>query len=178
MPLPSSAAKSNVTPIARLEKKPKAAKGLKRSQMERKPSTLKKTVLGKTTEAQKERCADQVCVACGKWFGLCEPAHVVPRGTPKLSDAAADDVRAVVPLCPGLDGCHRKFDENRLDLLPHLEPTWRDSQEWAAGAVGLASALRSITGEAHLRVVSDDGEREIDTSALVLKHELDDGETS
>ena len=26
-------------------------------------------------------------------------------------------------------------------------PAWRDSQEWAAGAVGLASAIRSITGE-------------------------------
>ena len=157
-PLPSSEVKSNVTPIARLEKKPKAAKGLKRSQMERKPSTLKQTKLGKTTEAQKERCANRVCIVCGEWFGLCEPAHVVPRGTPRVSDAAANDVRAVVPLCPGPDGCHRLFDEGEIDLLPHLEPAWRDSQEWAAGAVGLATAMRSITGEARLCVVSDDGE--------------------
>ncbi len=64
-----------------------------------------------------------------------------------MSPAAADDVRAVVPLCPGPDGCHARFDRDELDLLPHLEPAWRDSQEWAAGAVGLASALRSITGD-------------------------------
>jgi hypothetical protein len=61
-----------------------------------------------------------------------------------MSPEAADDVRAVVPLCPE---DHYLYDINDLDLLPHLEPEWRDSQEWAAGAVGLASALRSITGD-------------------------------
>lgn len=62
-----------------------------------------------------------------------------------MTEEAANDTRAVVPLC---FLCHRLFDDADLDLLPYLEPRWRDSQEWAAGAVGLASALRSITGGA------------------------------
>jgi hypothetical protein len=74
-------------------------------------------------------------------------AHVVPRGHPKMSQPMADDVRAVVPLCPGAKGCHRLFDCGEVDLLPYLEPAWRDSQEWAAGAVGLATAVRSISVE-------------------------------
>lgn len=154
----SHQAKADVLPIAKPERRKKGPKGLARTRMEPKPSTLKHTKLGRTTEAQKERCSNQVCIVCGKWYGLCEPAHVVARGTPKVSDAAADDVRAVVPLCPGPEGCHRLFDEGKIDLLPHLEPAWRDSQEWAAGAVGLATAMRSITGEARLRAVPDDGE--------------------
>jgi hypothetical protein len=91
--------------------------------------------------------ANRVCIVCGYHFNECQPAHVVPRGHPKVSEDAANDVRAVVPLCPGPNGCHRLFDDGGIDLLPYLEPAWRDSQEWAAGAVGLASAVRSISGE-------------------------------
>jgi hypothetical protein len=104
----------------------------------------RKTPLGHCTLEQKERVAGQVCAVCGEHFDCCEPAHVVPRGHPKMSAVTADDVRAVVPLC---HADHRLFDEGKIDLLPHLEPAWRDSQEWAAGAVGLSSALRSITGD-------------------------------
>jgi hypothetical protein len=103
---------------------------------------------GPTTVApieQKARCADQVCIVCGGYFDACHPAHVIPRGHPKMSDTAADDTRAVVPLCPR---DHDLFDDGKIDLLPYLEPAWRDSQEWAAGAVGLATAMRSITGGA------------------------------
>lgn len=110
-------------------------------------SKLKRTPLGRCTSEQRERVANQVCVVCGGNFGQCEPAHLVPRGHPKMSEHAANDVRAIVPLCPGPMGCHRLFDEGKIDLLPYLEPAWRDSQEWAAGAVGLASAVRSISGE-------------------------------
>lgn len=113
--------------------------------MKRGPSKLKKSPLGYCTPEQKERCAERVCLVCGEWFGRCQPAHLVPRGHPKLSSVSADDVRAVVPLCPA---DHRLFDEGKIDLLPYIEPTWRDSQEWAAGAVGLVSASRSIRGEA------------------------------
>jgi hypothetical protein len=139
----SRQAKADVLPIAKPERRKKGPKGLQRSQMERKPSKLKQTPLGHTTPEQKERCANQVCIVCGSHFNACEPAHVVPRGDPKMSAVAADDVRAVVPLC---HEDHRLFDEGKIDLLPHLEPQWRDSQEWAAGAVGLATATRSITG--------------------------------
>jgi hypothetical protein len=113
------------------------------SELRRGSSKLKRSPLGRTTPEQKERCAEQCCIVCGGYFNLCTPAHVVPRGHPKMSDLDADDVRAVVPLC---FSDHRLFDEGAIDLPPYLEPVWRDSQEWAAGAVGLASALRSITG--------------------------------
>ena len=155
MPLPSSAAKSNVTPIARLEKKAKAAKGLKRSQMERKPSKLKQTPLGHCTPVQRARVKEHACIVCRSHFGECDPAHLIPRGHPKMTPDAAEHPLAVIPLCRE---CHRAFDDG-MDILSYLEPDWRESQAWAAGAVGLATAMRSITGEAHLRVVSGDGER-------------------
>lgn len=117
----------------RREEKPKATSTLNRS-----------TPLGHATEEQKRRVADKVCIVCGQWLNACDPAHVVPRGHPKMSDVAADDIRAVVPLCRH---DHNRFDDGEIDLTPYLEPAWRDSQEWAAGAVGLASALRSISGE-------------------------------
>jgi hypothetical protein len=139
----SSQAKADVVPINKPERRKKGPKGLALTQMERRAARLKKTPLGHCTDAQKARVADQVCIVCGKHFGHCDPAHVVPRGHPKMTPSAANDIRAVVPLCRN---CHDDYDEG-LDLLPYLEPTWRDSQEWAAGAVGLATALRSITGE-------------------------------
>lgn len=123
---------------------------LKRSELERKAplnrSSRKprRSPLGHCTPEQKERVANQVCIVCGEHFNACQAAHVVPRGHPKMGAVAADDVRAVVPLC---NEDHRSFDEGKIDLLPHLESAWRDSQEWAAGTVGLASAMRSITGD-------------------------------
>ncbi len=112
--------------------------------LKRSSGPRRKTPLGHCTPEQKARVAEQVCIVCGGYFNACQPAHVVPRGHPKMSPVAADDVRAVVPLC---DEDHRLFDRGEIDLTPYLEPAWRDSQEWAAGAVGLASALRSITGD-------------------------------
>jgi hypothetical protein len=137
--------KAGVVPIEKPAKREKSPSCLSRkSQMERRPSKLKHTPLGHTTDEQKLRVADKVCIVCGKWLNACDPAHVVPGGHPKMSDVAADDVRAVVPLCRH---DHNRFDDGENDLTPYLEPAWRDAQEWAAGAVGLASALRSISGE-------------------------------
>jgi hypothetical protein len=107
-------------------------------------SKLKRTPCGRTTEEQKDRVAGQACVACRGHAGDCHPAHLIPRSHPKMTEDAANDVRAVIPLC---FAHHRLFDEGQLDLLADLEPAWRDAQEWAAGAVGLATAMRSITGE-------------------------------
>ena len=137
----SSTVKADVVPIDKPEPRAKRHKGLKRTEMERKPSRLRKTLLGRCTDEQKERVANHVCIVCGLFFDRCDPAHVIPRGHPKVSADAANDVRAVVPLCRR---CHDEFDEG-MDLLPYLEPNWRDSQEWAAGAIGLASAYRAIT---------------------------------
>lgn len=165
--------KSGVMPIEKPERKEKAPRrplkavsekraqsgepiGLKRTELSRvserkreeKPqaiSTLtRSTPLGHCTDEQKARVAEAACAVCRGHAGFCTPAHVVPRGHPKMSDEAADDPRAVVPLCLS---CHREFDEGAIDLTAYLEPAYRDSQEWAAGAVGLASALRSITGQ-------------------------------
>lgn len=140
----SSTAKRGVLPIAKPVKPEKAPSRLSRkAPMGRKPGKLKRGPLGHCTDAQKARVAEHCCIVCGKHFDRCEPAHVVPRGHPKMTDVAANDTRAVVPLC---HEDHLSFDEG-MDLLPFLEPDWRDAQEWAAGAVGLATALRSISGE-------------------------------
>lgn len=116
----------------------------RKTPLRRGSSKPRRSPLGHCTPEQKERVANQVCIVCGGSFDACQPAHVVPRGHPKVSALAADDVRAVVPLC---NEDHRSFDAGKIDLLPYLEPAWRDSQEWAAGTVGLASAMRSITGD-------------------------------
>jgi hypothetical protein len=100
--------------------------------------------LGHCTPEQRERVRDLACIVCGRHAGSCHPAHVIDRGLTSVD--AADDVRAVVPLCPGLDGCHRAYDDGKLDLSPYLEPRWRDTQEWAAGAIGLFRAARRISG--------------------------------
>jgi hypothetical protein len=111
------------------------------SGLSRGTSKLTRTPLGYCTEAQKERVRDLACLVCGEHAGECHPAHVVPRnGLPR---EVADDVRAVVPLC---FEHHRFYDDGLIDLAPYLEPRWRDSVEWAAGAVGLFVALRRITG--------------------------------
>jgi hypothetical protein len=141
----SHQAKQGVTPIAKPERREKTPSRLKRTEMKRGSSNLKRGSCGRTTDAQKERVAGGACVVCRGYAGECHPAHVVPRSHPKMTEAAANDVRAVVPLC-FVD--HRLFDEGQIDLLSYLEPGWRDSQEWAAGAVGLATAMRSITGGA------------------------------
>jgi ferredoxin len=116
---------------------PRRTDGLKRGAGPR-----RKTPLGHCTPAQRERVRDLACIVCGECVGYCDPAHVIPRAVTSVD--AANDVRAVVPLCP-IE--HRAYDEGRLDLSPYLEPRWRDSAEWAVGAVGLFAALRQITGE-------------------------------
>jgi hypothetical protein len=114
---------------------------LQRSELQRKTplkrgsTSLRRTPLGHCTPEQRERVRGLPCIACGVFSGPCHPAHVIDRAT--VSQDAADDVRACVPLC---------FPHHRAyDLLPYLEPRWRDSLEWAVGAVGLLRALRRIT---------------------------------
>jgi hypothetical protein len=163
-PLPSSEAKSNVTPIARLEKKPKSAKGLKRSQMERKPSKLKRGPVGHASTEQKEKvlregarldAATVGVIALGLGFldlGPLDPAHIIDR-----THGGCDDEDCICPLPRRL---HDLYDEKKLDLLPWLT---LDEQSHAVKHVGIPSALKRTTGEPYvpermLRVVSDDGE--------------------
>jgi hypothetical protein len=97
---------------------------------------------------------DLACVACGEHAGHCHPAHLIDRAT--VSAEFADDVRAVIPLCPM---CHRAYDAELLDLSPHLEPRWRDSVAWAVEAVGLFRALRRITNQRWVPADSITGDR-------------------
>ena len=106
-----------------------------------KTGSLKRTPLGLCTPAQKERVRDLACIYCGEHAGACHPAHLVPKG--RIPREIADDVRAVVPLC---FEHHRAYDDGKLDLSGVLEPRWRDSVEWATGAVGLWKAVGYITG--------------------------------
>jgi hypothetical protein len=70
---------------------------------------------------QREKVKGLPCVGCGaeanEWTILVDPAHLWPRGK-----GGCDDPLCVVPLCrlPDGNGCHRLFDEGRLDLLPRL----------------------------------------------------------
>jgi hypothetical protein len=131
------------TEMARAELARSPSTALARGSIERKASRRlrRRTALGHCTPAQKERVRDLACIVCAQHAGECHPAHVIDSGT--IPREVADDVRAVVPLCPE---CHFEYDEGDLDLSPHLEPRWRDSLEWAVGAVGLFTALRRITG--------------------------------
>jgi hypothetical protein len=113
---------------------------VKSSGLKRKAPLRRRTPLGHCTPGQQQRVRGLACIVCGEYTGCCHPAHVIDRAI--VSREAADDERAVVPLCfPD----HRAYDDGRLDLLPYLEPGWRDSLEWAVGAVGLLRALCRVT---------------------------------
>jgi hypothetical protein len=157
MPLPSSEVKATVTPIARLQKREKTVKGLKRSQMERKPSTLKQAPLGHASVEQKEKVLRE-----GLRFetkdtfdgGRLEPAHVVPR--PHGGCNHEDCV------CPLTHLQHERYDRGELSILEHLTLA---EQSHAVGHVGILGVLKRTTGETYvperlLRVVSDDGEQD------------------
>jgi hypothetical protein len=68
----------------------------------------------------------------------------VQRGEPlsrgQLIDSQ-DDPLAVVPLCREH---HRAYDTGQLDLLPYLEPHWRDELAFAVQRYGLISTLRRV----------------------------------
>ena len=131
------------TELARAELARSPSATLTRSALERKPTSRlrRRTPLGHCTPAQKERVRDLACIVCARHAGECDPAHVIDSGSIPIE--VANDIRAVVPLCRR---CHFEYDEGDLDLSPHLEPRWRDTLEWAVGAVGLFAALRRITG--------------------------------
>jgi hypothetical protein len=123
---------------------------VKRSELKRGSGPRRRTPLGHCTPDQRERVRDRACIVCGEYAGDCHPAHVIDRAA--VNANCADDVRAVVPLCPM---CHRAYDAGLLDLSPHLEPHWRDAVAWAVEAVGLFRALRRITNQRWAPVTGD-----------------------
>jgi hypothetical protein len=42
--------------------------------------------------------------------------------------------------------CHHAYDRDELDLLPHLEPSYRSELAHALGHIGLVALLRRVTG--------------------------------
>lgn len=69
---------------------------------------------------QREKVAGLACLYCGAGasdYVAIDPAHLWPRGK-----GGCDDELCVGPLCrySNGEGCHRLFDEGKLDLLPRL----------------------------------------------------------
>lgn len=157
-PLPSSSAKSNVTPIARLEKRQKSPKGLSRkSQMERKPSKLKRGPVGHASSEQKAKALREGSRVLEFAFGfeengVIDPAHITPRTV-----GGCDHEDCIVPLPRRI---HRAYDEGEFSILEYLT---LEEQAHAVKHAGILGALKRTTGETYvperlLRVVSDDGE--------------------
>jgi hypothetical protein len=87
------------------------------------------------SEAQREKIVGGACVVCRQAKGL-TPAHQAPR-----SLGGCDHPDCVVPLCWTH---HRAYDTGRLELLPHLEPTWRAEVAHAVSHLGLIGAVRRL----------------------------------
>jgi 5-methylcytosine-specific restriction endonuclease McrA len=89
------------------------------------------------SDAQRQKVTGQPCVVCGATTGI-DPAHVIPR-----SLGGCDHADCVVALCRPH---HRAYDRGRLDLVPYLEPRFRREAAHAVTHVGLAGAVRRISG--------------------------------
>ncbi len=120
-----------------------------RATLERKPTVPKRRrPISEASPEQREAVALKACVARreGPCHGPVDPAHLIPRGLCPDTDG---DPRAVVPLCrhhhDGYDG--KPGVAPSLDLLPYLEPHYRDELAFAVQRVGLLSTLRRVTNE-------------------------------
>ena len=133
--------KNGVYPVEKPQKREKAAKGLKRSQMERRPSKLKRGPLGHASEAQKAKVRAQGCRISAWTFesGAIHPAHVVDRGI-----GGCDDELCVIGLRADL---HREYDAGELDILPYLT---LEEQAHAVSHLGILGALKRTTGEQYV----------------------------
>lgn len=132
--------KDGIYPIAKPVKREKAARGLSRkSQMERKPSKLKRGPVGHASPAQRVKVEAQGCrvtaVRPAESY-VVDPAHIVSRAL-----GGCDHEDCVVGLRRDL---HIKYDRGELDLLPHLT---FDEQAHAASHLGILGALKRTTGE-------------------------------
>lgn len=101
----------------------------------------KRRAISPAAPEQRAAIKDRACLVCRNHQGACHPAHLIDRS---LTTEGADDPRAVVPLCPEH---HRAFDELGLDLLPFLEPHYRDELAFAVRRVGLVATLRRVTND-------------------------------
>ena len=70
-----------------------------------------------------------------------DPAHLIARGVTSIDQ---DDPLAVIPLCREH---HTALDTGMLDVLPYLEPRFREELGFAVKRVGLVSTLRRVTND-------------------------------
>jgi hypothetical protein len=135
----SQEAKAGITPVDRPAPREKAPSQLKRSQMKRRPSKLKRGPVGHASPQQRVKVEAQGCrvtAARPAESYVVDPAHIVSRAL-----GGCDHVDCVVGLRRDL---HIKYDEGKLDLLPLLT---LDEQSHAAKHLGLLGALKRTTGE-------------------------------
>jgi hypothetical protein len=87
------------------------------------------------SDAQREKIVGRWCVVCQQTKGI-TPAHLTPR-----SLGGCDHPDCVVSLC-WLH--HRAYDTGALELLPYLEPEWRNEVAHAVLHLGLIGAVRRL----------------------------------
>ncbi len=88
---------------------------------------------------QRSAVRDRVCVVGAAHGAGCDPAHLVARCE---LGAGQDAELAVIPLCRA---CHDAYDAGRLDILPYLEPHWREHLAFAVARFGLIRTLERVT---------------------------------
>jgi hypothetical protein len=103
----------------------------------RREAPLERSPFAAASPAQRDRTNGAPCIVCGARTRV-DPAHLVPRAL-----GGCDDALCVVPLCRVH---HRAYDRGALDLVPHLEPHHRAEAAHAVGHLGLAGALRRLSG--------------------------------
>ena len=103
----------------------------RKTPLERKP-------FAPASAVQRAKVAGRRCLVCNAATRI-DPAHLVPR-----SLGGCDDALCVVALCRP---CHRRYDHGELDLVAYLEAGHRAEAAHAVGHLGLAGALRRISGK-------------------------------
>jgi hypothetical protein len=126
--------RSKPTPRRESVALPESSASFGRKLDQRRTSDKRRAISPASTD-QREAVRDRACVVCRQ--GPCDPAHVIDR-----SIGGDDHPDAVVPLCRT---CHTAYDEGGMDLLPYLEPHYRDAQAYAVSLVGIARAYDRIT---------------------------------
>jgi hypothetical protein len=102
----------------------------RRTPIERRP-------LAPASRAQRDAVRGARCIVCGTARAI-DPAHLVPRAL-----GGCDHALCVVALCRVH---HRAYDRGALDLLPYLEPRHRAQAAHAVEHLGLAGAVRRLSG--------------------------------
>ena len=98
---------------------------------------LKRRAFAPSSPAQRAKVTGRPCLVCNRATRI-DPAHLIPR-----SLGGCDDALCVIALCRT---CHRRYDSGELDLVAYLEPRHRAEAAHAVEHLGLAGALRRISG--------------------------------